>query len=320
MNELLKLIESACNIIAPSGYENRMNEFIKSYIKDNKINCTVENDSLGNIVCTFGKHDTQKSKIALIAHIDSAGIFVLKEEHKTKWGSLSTWTEEKINNQPIELLSGGRLIANYENNELVSDSTDQVYTGDVGTLSPCFETDGNFVTATFLDNRISCCCFLKVMREIVSTNEMLSFIFTTQEEIGNKGAKAIAREYDFDNVYVVDTTIGSMNYSDCLPVLGSGVCYKICDGSGICNEYLNKEMICIANDKGIKMQKELLTFAGSDIIAFSDYNNNCKFTGISVPCQNMHTRNEKASIFDISSLYELIKALLHIKCGVIFEN
>ena len=93
-------------------------------------------------------------------------------------------------------------------------------------------------------------------------------------------------------------------------ILGNGGCVKICDGSGLCSRKLIERILNIAAINGIPIQKEVIFSGGSDIGAFSACGFETLFTGLSIPCISMHSRNEQVSVKDAMAIKKLIIEML----------
>lgn len=322
----IELCQKFCDIISPSGYEERMFHAIVNIL--DKFGYEIQTDVCGNLICNKKTSSIGQKKIAFIAHMDTASIVIngIDSLHNNVyWGSLSKWKFEKIENQSITFLSGSTAIAHIsdksENSNILKEVNGQVEIGDVATLTPHFEISDNIITGTFLDDRVGCAILVDVACKLKKTNlSDISFIFTTQEEIGNKGAYNIAQCFDFDEVYCIDTTRAfSQEYNKPIyPLMGGGACIKICDGSGFCSKKLNCEIKKIAEDNNISIQTEVLFSGGCDILPFTRHRKKTEYTGISIPCKNMHSRSEQVCISDILAVEDLIiKILLKEKCEII---
>lgn len=319
-DECLKTCKELCPLIAPSGYEIAVSSYIRKALIGNGKGSYFE-DKMGNILFTFNG-EKKLPPVALLAHMDSAGIFTTTDEQEKscRFGSLSKYNKEKTDKQLFKFMSGAEAVIDFENKTVIRQGTIPLRKGDFGVFFPSFENTSEELIGTFLDDRVICALMLNIIAQMIKTDKPVIFIFTVQEEIGNKGAKAIASYLEADRVYVLDTTICEAHEPAPVPVRGKGACLKICDGSGMCSYALNKEVLEIAKQKGVSIQLELLDFAGSDIAAFSGASANYVFTGISIPCHNMHSPCEKMSLSDIDSFNKLLQIILEETCGACFEN
>ena len=313
--DFISLCKRFCSIIAPSGYEDGLANEIVDILGN--YGYTFKFDVCGNLICSMPKN-TKMKKIAFIAHMDSAPIIIngIDDKKNVFWGSLSKWKTEKINNQSITFISGTTGVAHASEegcgSNVITDIHGHIEVGDFGALTPFFRIEDDIITATFLDDRIGCAILVDVAKMLIHIPIELSFIFTVQEEIGNKGAQKIAQQFEFDEAYIIDTTrTHSKEYSEPVyAVMGKGMCIKICDGFGLCSVRLNKKVLQIAEEKNVPIQKEVIFRGGSDIGAFAKFGTNTHFTGLSIPCRNMHSRSEQVCLNDVIATRSIILEIL----------
>lgn len=316
LDKYIELLSSMCSCIAPSGYETLVRNKIISELRNE--GCQIKQDKMGNLVMCIKGKASKPRRIALLAHMDSAAIIVTGESDGIYYvDSLSKWKREKIDNVDFTFLSGKQakvsFIGEMEERLVISDVDGQNFlVGDVGVLKPSFYYDGKIAKGTFLDDRIGCVCLMRMILELESADDDIYFIFTVQEEIGNKGAKSIKKFFDFDEAIVVDTTVCKENdQQDTVFIMaGEGVACKMCDGAGICSDRLYKSFIKLAKERNVKYQKEILTYAGSDIVAFSEDGCDCEYGAISIPCKYMHSPREEINICDAEAACTLLRYYL----------
>lgn len=323
MKNYIDLLYKLCTCIAPSGYEDSVRNSIVDAINNEHVEIQV--DAIGNLIISLRGNTTNAKNIALLAHMDSASLIIEGCRNNAFYlGSLSSWKKKNLNRESITFLSGNQAEVfcnddHYDKNRfeiMVKDKKkEELQVGDVGTLTPRFGFENDKICGTFLDDRVGCLCLIKIINELNNSENNLYFIFTAQEEIGNKGAKSIQKHYDFDEAIVIDTTVCNEDNSSQKVFINfdAGPTCKLCDGSGLCSNSVFKELVSIAETRKIKFQKEILTYAGSDILAFSENGSNCKFGAVSIPCKYMHSSHEEISFEDLNGAHNLIRAYLEAK-------
>lgn len=319
-DECIKTCRKLCSLVAPSGKETAVASYICEALSKNS-NGIIKIDMMGNIIFSFIGMKSYPP-VALLAHMDSAGLFTMGTElnNRCRYGSLSTFCKEKADKKLFKFLSGAEAVVDYENRTLIRQGSIPLRPGDFGTFFPSFDINTKEVYGTFLDNRVICALLLDVIFHMTKTERTVNFIFTVQEEVGNKGARALAPHIEADRVYILDTTACDVIMPSSIPVLDNGVCIKICDGSGFCSSVLNDEVLRLSHSRGISLQLEALDFAGSDISAFSGTRADLLFTGLSIPCSNMHSNNERMSLYDIDEFDKLLHIILEDNCGAEFKD
>lgn len=176
--------------------------------------------------------------------------------------------------------------------------------------SPCF-LQGSGVISPYLDNRISCAVLLAVLERIQTSANDLYFVFTSQEEVGLRGAKTAAWAVDPDwaiavDVTDVDDTPGSKRSGTVQ--LGKGAAVKVMDSSIICHPEVVAKLEGLAQVQGISVQRDIMRGGGTDAGAIHTTRLGVKTGGISVPCRYIHTPVEMADLGDAEACIKLVEA------------
>ena len=168
-----------------------------------------------------------------------------------------------------------------------------------------------------LDNRICCYQLVETLRELkdVKLNTDLYAVFTVQEEIGLRGATAVASGINPDLVINLDVTLacdvpGSAPHER-ITDLGKGAAIKVLDGATVCDYRMVRFMKEIAKEKGIATQLEVLPRGGTDTAGLQRHAAGGSIAGgISIPCRYLHQVIEMASKSDLRAGIDLLKACL----------
>ena len=176
--------------------------------------------------------------------------------------------------------------------------------------TPCF-LQGSSVISPYLDNRISCAVLLAVLERIQASVNDLYFVFTSQEEVGLRGAKTAAWAIDPDwaiavDVTDVDDTPGSERSGTVQ--LGQGAAVKVMDSSIICHPEIVAKLEGLAQAQGISVQRDIMRGGGTDAGAIHTTRLGVKTGGISVPCRYIHTPVEMADLGDVEACIKLVEA------------
>lgn len=321
-----QMIDNLMSAFGPSGYEDKVREVIKSYIEPY---CDdVYTDVLGNLI--GHKKGISGKKIMLSAHMDQIGFIITAIEEK---GYLRVANVGGINlaisNAREVIFENGVKGVLYTNmkydhsapvfNDLYVDigcyskEEAEKYVG-VGDMcvykTECFQM-GNCITSGNLDNRISCYCLIEALMGCESQHD-LYFVFTVQEEVGLRGAGAAAYRIDPDlNINMDVTLTGDQPGIRKMDVVcGGGVTVKIMDSSLIVNRSVRDFMIEVAEENGIKFQREVLYAGGTDTAAVQKTKSGILAGCLSLPCRYVHSPVETVDINDIDAGIELLKALV----------
>ncbi len=313
------MLKELCDIIAISGYEDSIAEYIQNVLSLNN-NLEYYKDSIGNLIY-HKKKKSSNIKVLVMAHMDEVGCQITKKRDENCYefkplGSVKTWN---LNNQRVEFENGNQGVI-FATQEKVTEAkqfeklyvysfNDNINIGDVFTFQNSFiETKKNFI-AKSLDNRISVCGILETLSRIdISAIECdLYIVFTVQEEIGMRGAKVTISRIRPDVIINIDTSpVGEKNNL----IMGHGVGIKISDSVGISDRKLVKNLIEIAKENSITVQYEVSDCGTCDMIMVNETENGSRTVGISIPCQFIHSANTIVNKFDYSEYKRLLESVL----------
>ncbi|MCI5604887.1 MAG: M42 family metallopeptidase [Clostridia bacterium] len=320
--ELLKKLTQANS---PSGNEGDIcrviEKEIKEYCDDIKI------DALGNLIAhKKGLGD----KIMFAAHMDEIGIIVtfidengfirfsavgglyvknmvhLKVRFSNGVIGVIGSEEEGFNKKPE--LSRLYVDIGAKNRE---EAEKKVQIGDTAAfIGDCYIINDTVISKA-LDNRAGCYVLIEALKRIKNTDNDLYFVFTAQEEVGLRGAKAAAFAVKPDFAVAVDVTdTGDTPDAPVMAVkMGNGAAIKIMDRSVMCDSDVRTHLIETARKKHIPYQLEIMTDGGTDAGSIHLSGSGVKTGGISIPTRYIHSPSEMASVKDINSCVDLITLL-----------
>lgn len=324
----MELLKRLTNAFGPSGREDNIREVIKEEIK--KYSDEVIVDALGNLIAH--KKGT-KSKIMIAAHMDEIGITatVIDDNGFIRFcpvgglynkdliarrvcfengtigviGSEEDNKDRKINKMYIDIGAKNK-----------EDAEKYVNIGDSAVFCAEFVKTENSVISKALDNRAGCYVLIEAMKNIKSDND-LYFVFTTQEEVGLRGAKTAAYQISPDYALAIDVTdTGDTPEGIKMAVKsGNGAAVKVMDRSVLCDCYIRSLLIELAKNNDISYQLEIMNDGGTDAGAISLSGNGVKTGGISIPTRYIHSPSEMISQFDLSQCIKLLKSFLEYDFG-----
>jgi putative aminopeptidase FrvX len=320
------LLEKLINAFGVSGYEKEIRTVIREEIKELAEEITV--DALGNLIVYKAGIGDNKKKIMASAHMDEIGFQVVKIEDKGNirvraLGGIpvigTAMNRVKFRNGIIGLVA-----STIKEKELTTD-TKKLYidigasskeevekylkVGDVAAyVGDYAELKENNITGKALDDRIGCYILIEALRKINKPYNDLYFVFSTQEEVGLRGATVAANRINPDLGIALDVTIAN-DFPNCPEgsnKVSGGTAIKVSDGSVICNEYLVEEMISCAKENNIKYQLDVIDGGGTDAGAINKSNFGVRASGISVATRYVHGPNALISMDDTNASIELL--------------
>ena len=174
-----------------------------------------------------------------------------------------------------------------------------------------FESDSVIVSKA-LDDRLGCYILMETLKKMPVTDNEVYFVFTSQEEVGLRGAKVSGFDINPDVAIAVDVTVaadtpGCDSYG-CR--LHGGAAIKIRDASAICSASVVEALESAAREHDIPFQRDVLTAGGTDIGAVQTGGRGALVGGVSVAVRNVHTVSETASKSDIRAAVGLLCAYI----------
>lgn len=284
-------------------------------------------DTMGNLIV---HKKGSGPKVLFAAHMDSIGFIVthIDKEGFLRVGRLGGISPKEVAYTPVRFKNGVRgVIVPEEKADFGKLKLDECYldigakdeaeaksmvqVGDTAVYDTAVCRNNGKVFSPYLDNRISCAILLKALEQIRDNTNDLYFVFTTQEEVGLRGAKTAAWALDPDygiavDVTDVDDTPGSEKYGTVQ--LGKGAAIKVMDSSIICHPTVVNTLEELAKAHKIVAQKDIMRAGGTDAGAIHTTRIGVRTGGISVPCRYIHTPVEMADLKDAEACVNLVTA------------
>ena len=323
--ELFELIEKLNAAHGPAGDEGEIRDVIRELAQPWADEIT--EDTLGNLIV---RKKSSGPKVMFAAHMDSIGFIVthIEKEGFLRVGRLGGVTPKEVANTPVRFKNGVRgVFVKEEKAEFGKLKLDECYldigakdeeearsmvrVGDTAVYNTTAFTSNDKVYSPYLDNRVSCAVLLKALEELGESENDLYFVFTTQEEVGLRGARTASWAIDPDygiavDVTDVDDTPGSEKNGTVQ--LGKGAAIKVMDASVICHPAVVEKLSVLAREQEIPAQRDILRAGGTDAGVIHTTRLGVYTGGISVPTRYIHTPNEMADMKDVECCVKLVCA------------
>lgn len=329
--DILKTLQTINACHGPSGDERQVADTIEELARPYADEIT--RDVMGNLIV---HKKGNGPRVMFAAHMDSIGFIVTHIDNNGflrvgKLGGLGVYSCLHI---PVRFKNGtkGVVSSSAEDdkkmklNDLFIDigaknkeeAEKMVQVGDTAVFDlPAFQMESR-ISSPYLDNRISCVILLLALEQLKESENDLYFVFTTQEELGLRGAKPAAFGIDPKYGIAVDVTgtndepSAEMEF-DASSELGKGAAVKIMDSSVICHPYVVQTLEDLAQENEIAHQRDILRYGGTDAGAIHVSHGGVCTGGISVPCRYIHSPVETADIGDIEACGKLVAAFAQAK-------
>ena len=325
-----KLLQTLTETFGPSGYEDAVRKIVRSEVE--ALADEVRVDSLGNLIVrkrpTKASGDTKKIMIA--AHMDEIGVIVshVDENGFVRFSPIGGVFRRYVLGGRVRFLNGTQGILGFDRLDNVNElpTLDKVYIdvgatspkdspvriGDVAAFDRQYSDMGNRLVAKSMDNRVGVLVAIETLRALKSTPYDLYFVFTTQEEVGVRGATTSAYGVDPDIGIALDVapTGDTPNALRMEMALGKGPCVKIQDVSMIADRRVVQWMIRAAEKNNIPYQREVLLIGGTDARAIQLTRAGVPAGCISIPVRYVHSPSEMVDYSDVQNAVRLLSAVL----------
>jgi endoglucanase len=327
MKQLLKQLTET---FGPSGYEDNVRELVRVEIKP--LADEIKVDALGNLIVR--KKPTKESKdtkrIMIAAHMDEIGLMVshIDDNGFIRFSPIGGIFRRYASGARVHFLDGIQGVLGFDSltslNEVpainkvyidvgaTSKKDCPVKVGDVAAFDRRFTEMGNRLVAKSMDNRAGVLVAIETLRSLKSTPHDVYFVFTTQEEVGVRGAATSAFGIDPDVGIALDVTPtgDTPNSLKMEMALGKGPCIKIKDVGAISDPRIVKWMIRTAEKHKVPYQREVLLVGGTDARAIQITRAGVPVGCISIPVRYVHSTSEMVDYSDIQNSVKLLTALL----------
>ena len=338
--DLLKMLSETHG---PTGREHQVQDIVAKHLEG--ICGTVVRDRIGNLSATLegeqGKH------YALVAHADEVGFLISGIEEKgflrVKWNTQGHMPDLRLlPGQWVLIMTerglvpgvfcvktahlagpkGKSRIPTYEEVflDIGAASSDEVteqgiHIGDPVVYAAPLEKLGHYVSGKSMDDRVGLTVMLSVAEELSkipkASRPSVSFISTVMEEMGAKGASAIAKDFDADAILALDIgladdhpgTKGEAGIS-----LGKGPVLVIKDSAIHYSHEIIKQLVRVAEKENIPIQRAVYHNYLTDGLQFAIQGQ--LVAVVAIPCRYSHSSFETLSLKDVEMSVQLILSFL----------
>jgi tetrahedral aminopeptidase len=325
-----KLLQTLTETFGPSGYEDEVRRIVRREVEG--LADEVRVDPLGNLIArkrpTKAAPDTKRVMVA--AHMDEIGVIVshVDENGFVRFAPVGGVFRRYVLGSRVRFLNGTQGIIGFDRLDNINElpTLDKVYidvgasnrrdcpvqVGDVAAFDRQFSDLGNRLVAKSMDDRVGVLVAIETLRALKSTPFDVYFVFTTQEEVGTRGAATSAYGVDPDVGIALDVTPAgdTPNALRMEMALGKGPCIKIQDVGMIADPRLVDWMIRAAEKNKVPYQREVLLIGSTDARAIQVARAGVPAGCISIPVRYVHSPSEMVEYADVQNAVRLLTAVL----------
>ncbi len=322
------LIKKLVETPGPSGFEYQIRDVIREAIGNTADEIRV--DALGSLIAKRGTRSESGMRVMISAHIDEIGLMVTHIDDNgfarfTNIGGINPLTcyggrvlfmdgtRGVIGMDGIERGKTPKLTDLFIDVGATSKEDCPLKVSDVCGFERPFLDLGKRLVAKSMDDRIAAAIAIEVLRKLESTPHEVHFVFSTQEEVGLRGATTAAFGVDPDVGFAVDVTLSGdtpRRSTKMMTALGDGPAIKVRDSSFIADPRLVDWMVKTAQGAGIPYQLEVLEAGGTDGRAIQMTRSGVPAGCVSIACRYIHSPSEMVDFDDVDNAVKLLVKIL----------
>ena len=334
---MLDTLETLCCLEGVSGGEDE----VRDYILERVLPCAdeIRTDPLGNLMVFKKGAVTPEKRIMLCAHMDEVGLIVtsITEDGYLRFDQAGGIDRRVIIGKKV-FVGPGRILGvvgskavhmtTAEQRKKLPEMRDmfidigakdkaeaekQVHIGDLAAFDDRVVRFGDgFVKAKAIDDRVGCATMVELIESELPCD--CWFAFTTQEEVGSRGATVAARSIQPDLALVLEGTtaadIPGTEGAGRVCLLGSGVVLPFMDRGTIYDKDLRATLIRLAEENGISWQTKSMIAGGTDGSVVQRSGAGTEVAALSVAVRNIHSPACVAKISECEDQLKLVRLFL----------
>lgn len=331
---MFERLRELCLINGTSGDEARVREYIKAGITADEVFV----DNLGNLIVFKKGRKTPKNKIMFAAHMDEVGFMItdITADGFLRFDAVGGIDPSVVIGRTLQLESGacgvvgtkafhqqsaderkefpdiGELlldigVSSAEEAEKLAKRGDNAYF-----FSDFFEFGDGYVRGKAIDDRAGCLIMMDMINSDLECDAW--FVFTVQEEVGTRGARAAAFTVAPDIAFVLETTtacdIAGVSGAKKVCKLGKGAVVSYMDRGTVYDRRLYSLAFDTAKSENIPVQTKTLVAGGNDSGAIHVSAGGVQTCAISVPCRYLHSPSCVIKMSDFYAVKSLAEKML----------
>ena len=203
--ELLKKLSNASGV---SGRETAVRDIIIEELKKNNIE--FNQDNMGNVLVKKGNGS---KKLMISAHMDETGfITTFVDKGFLRVSNVGNIKIESLDGELVKINGLTGKIVNIKGEDdinsifidMMTDEKLEVNEGDIAVLKSGFSEESSYISGKALVSRALCYILLDVIKKSDPKDFTVYFVFTVQNELRGRGARAAAYEVNPDYAIVLE--------------------------------------------------------------------------------------------------------------------
>lgn len=330
-----ELIQKLVEVPSPSGYEKGIRDVVRVEVEG--LADEVRVDALGNLIAVKGQAGPEGTTIMLAAHLDEIGVIVshIDDNGFVRFLPVGGVSPRTLPGGRVRFLNGATGVIGVERLDDLNKVADfeqlfvdlgassraecPVRVGEVAVFERPFTELGTRWVSRAMDDRIGVAILIETLRRLASEGgpHQVYFVFSTQEEVGTRGATTAAYDLNPAVGLAVDvTSTGDTPKGAKMEMrLGKGPAIKVRDQGMLADPRVVDWMVRTAEEAGLPYQLEVLERGSTDARAIQLARAGVAAGCVSIPCRYVHSPSEMVESADVENAVNLLVAMLRRPLG-----
>ena len=326
---LLDTLKKVLAVYGPTGKEENVADCVKKML-EGKVD-SFRTDAMGNLIVEKKGKENGKT-IMFSAHMDHIGLVVtdIEDEGYLRVTSVGGVSVSMSKTRHVVFANGveGVVVCQPTKGETETlahlfvdigaedkaDALTQVQLGDVCVYAPdCFMLGEHRIASPAMDDRCAVALLVELLCQMEENENTVVGVFSTQEEVGLRGATVAAYSVNPDLGVALDVTGWGDTPEVKLPAvkLGKGAAVKFMDRSMVATPAVRDALIAAAEKAGVSYQREVLPYGGTDGAAIQHSRGGVPAGTLSIPCRYVHSACEVIDMRDMESALAILKTFVN---------
>lgn len=331
-----KLLTALCCADGVSGYEDAVRTLILEELKKSSVPMDMQVDKIGNVLVHLHGKSPASNVLQIDAHMDEVGFIIthINDNGTLRFSAIGGINDGMLFGHRVCIggqigVIGGKAMHQCKGDDskkvpaadtMVIDigcsSADEakqlVNIGDTGTFDAGLTwMNENRYYGKAVDDRIGCLLLLELAKQQPERDLWLSF--STQEEIGLRGAGVATEAIQPDYVIAIDATTAAdtagNDGAEAVCRVGEGAVVAFADRATLYDPTLYQRIRLLAQDNGIATQTKTQVAGGNNAGAMQRRLTGAYTATVSLPCRYIHSPTCMGSVADYEAMLRLVRIL-----------
>lgn len=328
-----QLLFDLCSLDGISGREEDVRQFVLEKLNESSTPKDITVDAMGNILVHLHGKEKAAKKVLFDAHMDEVGFLIthINGDGTLCFNTVGGIDKKVLFGQRVRIgnvhgVIGGKAVHQCAKDEKSVIPATNNLTIDIGATSReeaqalveigqggtfaagLQEWQNGVVVGKAIDDRVGCALLLSIASKQPERDIWLSF--SVQEEVGLRGAKAVAMAVKPEIAVAIDATtagdVAGSNEKNCVCRVGEGPVVSFADGATLYDQELYHAIRALAQDNGIATQTKNRIAGGNNGASLQRGYKGARTAAVSLPCRYIHSPASLGNFADIEAMEKLL--------------